>query len=382
MPSVCYNERMKKEEIEKNMEKQPWEGDLARPLLQWYGRHKRVLPWREDPSPYHVWLSEIMLQQTRVEAVKGYYRRFLEVLPDIAALAGAKEEEYLKLWEGLGYYSRVQNLHKAAVMIMEEYGGQMPAEAKELSRLPGVGDYTCAAIASIAFGHRIPAVDGNFLRIFARLTAFGESIKTGSGKKAAFDFFQRAMEALPKKSRLCGDFNQALMDLGAMVCLPAGRPLCTECPLAEFCQARALDQTENFPKKEEKKPRKKQERTVFIIKAGSRIALGKRPKKGLLAGLYEFPNTLGYLSKEEGLDFVKSHGLLPLGIQPLKGGRHIFTHMEWHMKGYAVEVLPPLEEEKEWEFVQEEAVFLEKAIPSAFGVFLKALGQRKGPAPL
>ena len=198
---------------------------LAVLLLDWYDKEGRTLPWRTDPSPYHVWISEIMLQQTRVEAVKGYYERFLRALPDIASLAEAPEDLYLKLWEGLGYYSRVRNLHKAACVIMEEHGGCMPETAAELRKLPGIGPYTSAAIASIAFGERIPAIDGNLLRVFARMTAWQENIKTPASASRAGDYFSGIMPADRP-----GDFNQALMDLGAMICLPGGLPRCEECP--------------------------------------------------------------------------------------------------------------------------------------------------------
>jgi A/G-specific adenine glycosylase len=201
-------------------------GDIAEPLLIWYDENRRILPWREDPTPYHVWLSEIMLQQTRVEAVRGYYDRFLAALPDIKTLAAAPEDQYLKLWEGLGYYSRVRNLHRAAITLMEDYDGEMPADYDELRSLPGIGPYTAAAIASIAFGKPEPAIDGNLLRVFARLTCYEPNILTPAANREARAFFLQTMD----KARP-GAFNQALMDLGALICLPNSAPSCGSCPL-------------------------------------------------------------------------------------------------------------------------------------------------------
>jgi len=306
----------------------------AERLLSWYDENRRILPWREDPAPYHVWLSEIMLQQTRVEAVKRYYARFLDTLPDIASLAAAPEDVYLKLWEGLGYYSRVRNLHKGAVVIAEKYGGKMPETAAELIGIPGIGPYTAAAIASIAFGERIPAVDGNLLRVFARLTAYAEDIKSDAAKKAAAAYYQEAMDAAADDRP--GDLNQALMDLGATVCLPNTAPLCDVCPLKEDCLAHRTGRETAFPAIQKHKPRKVEELTVFLIHDAERIALRKRPSKGLLAGLYEFPNTNGHLSEQEALDFIRSIGFSPLRIRRLTDARHIFTHKEWHMTGYEI----------------------------------------------
>ena len=348
-------------------------------LLRWYDVNRRVLPWREDPAPYHVWLSEIMLQQTRVEAVKGYYDRFLKVLPDIRSLAAADEDTYLKLWEGLGYYSRVRNLHKGAVTVMEEYGGEMPRTSAELIRIPGIGPYTAAAIASIAFGECIPAIDGNLLRVFARLTRYEEDIKTEAAKKAAYEFYLAAMTKLlqldeaaetakaaaakeaastwrpsekegksnddsgadtlcheQKGRNIPGDVNQALMDLGATVCLPNAKPLCSECPFAGCCEAHAAGRETEYPLRQEKKERKQEKLTVFLIHDAEKIALRKRPAKGLLAGLYEFPNTPGHLSEKEALQYVQKIGFPPLRIKKLPEAKHIFTHKEWHMTGYEI----------------------------------------------
>ena len=313
-------------------------------LLAWYDRERRVLPWREDPSPYHVWLSEIMLQQTRVEAVKGYYARFLDALPDIASLAAAEEDVYLKLWEGLGYYSRVRNLHKAAVQVMEEYGGEMPRSAEELIKLAGIGPYTAAAIASIAFGEPAPAVDGNLLRVFARMTAYGEDSRSEAAKRAAGEYFLPMMVVERPGRNVPGDLNQALMDLGATVCVPNGAPLCGECPWSEWCEAHARGEELSYPVIPAKKSRSVQELTVFLIRDDERIALRKRPARGLLAGLYEYPNAEGHLDAVEAEKFVRQLGFAPIRIRSLPPAKHIFTHKEWHMIGYEVradELTPP-----------------------------------------
>lgn len=305
--------------------------DFSIHLLRWYDIHRRSLPWREDPTPYHVWISEIMLQQTRVEAVKDYYRRFLQTLPDIASLAEAPEDLYMKCWEGLGYYSRVRNLHKGAVQIMEEFHGVMPDNSQELLKIAGIGPYTAAAIASIAFGERIPAVDGNLLRIFARLTEYGSNIKTDAARKTASSWFLNHMP-----SRRAGDFNQALMDLGAMICIPNGTPLCGQCPLSTCCHAFYHETVPVYPMAAPKKERTVESRTVFLIHDDMKIAIRKRPSRGLLAGLYEFPNTEGYLLEKEALQYVQSLGFSPLRIKRLPEAKHIFTHKEWHMIGYEI----------------------------------------------
>ncbi len=340
-------------------------------LLSWYGENRRILPWREDPAPYHVWISEIMLQQTRVEAVKGYYERFLESLPDIASLAAADEDTYLKLWEGLGYYSRVRNLHKAAVVLMEDYGGQMPAGAADLVKLPGIGPYTAAAISSIAFGEPVPAIDGNLLRVFARLTCYEDSILTPQARKDAAAYFTPRISAAhftprielatdtatPKitaktdtpttatanSSGTCsqtlmdpGAYNQALMDLGATVCLPNAAPLCGQCPLADYCRAHAEGRETDFPNRPAKAKRTIEDMTVFLIRFKGGILLRKRPDTGLLASLYEFPNVPGHLKKADALHVVEEMGFGPLRIRRLPAAKHIFTHKEWHMTAWEV----------------------------------------------
>lgn len=304
---------------------------LSRQLLAWYDQNRRQLPWRDDPSPYHVWLSEIMLQQTRVSAVREYYTRFLSALPTIESLAKADEDLYLKLWEGLGYYSRVRNLHKAAVEIMMDYEGQMPGTSKELQKLSGIGPYTSAAIASICFDERIPAIDGNLLRVFSRMTEYEENIKSDPARKAATEYY---LSIFPENR--CGDMNQALMDLGATVCTPAGQPSCGKCPWAEHCLAHASGREQELPVIPAKKKRQVEHKTVFLIYYAQKLALRKRSEEGLLAGLYEFPNAEGKLSRQEALEHVKSLGFSAVRMKKLPAAKHIFSHREWHMTGWEV----------------------------------------------
>ena len=254
--------------------------NISPALLEWFYKNRRSLPFREDPTPYHVWLSEVMLQQTRVSAVLPYYYRFLEELPDIPALAACEEEKLHKLWEGLGYYSRVRNLQKAAKLVCAQYGGQLPADYAALRALPGIGEYTAGAIASISFGLAVPAVDGNVLRVFSRLYNDPGVITEPTVKKA---FTARVMEHQPPEK--AGDYNQALMELGALVCVPNGAPLCGQCPLAEVCLARAAGTTAQLPQKAKPKPRKIVPVTLALVESPAGFLVQQRPEKGLLAGL-------------------------------------------------------------------------------------------------
>ena len=308
---------------------------MTEPVLSWYRASARMLPWREDPTPYHIWVSEIMLQQTRIEAVKGYYARFLSKLPDVSALASADEETYLKLWEGLGYYNRVRNMHKAAVALSEEMGGRMPETYEELKKLPGIGDYTAAAIASIAFGECVPCVDGNVLRVTKRVEGSREDIAKDAVRKATREDLLALMEAeLPEGA--AGDFNQGMMEIGEVLCLPNGKPLCEKCPLAERCETCKEGNWEEIPVKSAAKARRIEERTIFLLQAGEKTALAKRAGKGLLAGLWELPGTEGALSKEEALAWLGDHGIEALEIQRVPDAKHIFSHVEWRMRGYLV----------------------------------------------
>ena len=310
------------------MEKLP-EG-LAKALLPWYDAHGRDLPWRRDVTPYRVWVSEIMLQQTRIEAARGYFLRFMAALPTVRDLAAAEEQTVLKLWEGLGYYSRARNLHKAAKLVVERYGGELPADGKALRALPGIGDYTAGAVASIAFGLPEPAVDGNVLRLCARLTRCPDSVGDPKVKSG----FREALRALYPPDR-CGAFTSALMELGETVCLP-GTPECGVCPLAAVCAGGRTGHPEDWPVMEEKRPRKIQLKTVFLLEHAGRIALVQRLERGLLAGLWEFPNVEGELDETAALRQADGWGCAPEAVESCGRARHIFTHLEWHMVGWRV----------------------------------------------
>jgi len=301
-------------------------------LLHWYERNARILRWREEPKPYYVWVSEIMLQQTRVEAVKGYFDRFLSELPDIKALAGAEEEKLLKLWEGLGYYNRVRNMQKAARIIMEEYHGELPADYEALKKLPGIGSYTAGAIASIAFGLPEPSVDGNVLRVLKRISASFDDITKEKVKK---ELEEDVRQIMPKERP--GDFNQSLMELGATVCLPNGKPLCEQCPVVHLCKAFHQGVELQIPVKPPKKERRVEERTVFVIKqecnTALEIVLHRRPDTGLLSGMWELPNQEGHLTEQE----VRK--LFPEAeLKRLPDGKHIFSHVEWRMWCYEIKL--------------------------------------------
>ena len=340
----------------------------AKPLIRWYDEGRRILPWREDATPYHVWVSEIMLQQTRVEAVKPYYDRFMKALPDIAALAGAEEEELLKLWEGLGYYNRVRNLKKAAQIVMEKYDGRMPGEYEKLIELPGIGSYTAGAVSSIAYGRRVPAVDGNVLRVLSRLRGDDRDISKPQVRSEIEEELQLTM---PKDRP--GDFNQALMELGAMVCVPTGMPHCTKCPWEKLCIAHLNGRELEFPYKTPKKPRTIEEKTVLIIRDETKAALIQRPKKGLLAGMYEFPCLEGHLTRRQVIAYLKKEGLSVLRIEPLEESRHIFTHKEWHMIGYAVKVdeLAKKSSQGSMIFAEPDEIKDKYPIPSAYRVYVQ-----------
>lgn len=343
-------------------------GDIPKPLLKWYDTNRRILPWREEPTPYRVWVSEIMLQQTRVEAVKPYFERFMKALPDIKSLSEVEEDVLLKLWEGLGYYNRARNLKAAAIQIMTEYGGEMPASAEELLKLKGIGSYTAGAIASIAFGIPVPAVDGNVLRVIARLFMRTDDIAQPKVKKS---LEEELLTAMPKRA---GDFNQAMMEIGAMVCIPNGSPHCEACPLSHICAAYHAGRQSEFPVKSAKKGRTIEEKTVFILQDEEKTALHKRPDKGLLAGLYEFPNTEGHLSPEEVTAFFKKRGMPIVRVVRLTDAVHVFSHKEWHMWGYQVRVdelsdRTQAVKKEQWIFERSEEVQKKYAIPSAFAAY-------------
>ena len=329
-------------------------------LLPWYDGHKRDLPWRKDRQPYHIWLSEIMLQQTRVEAVKGYYARFLDALPTIEALADADDELLHKLWEGLGYYSRVRNLKKAAQVIMDKYDGLFPKEYADILALPGVGPYTAGAICSIAYDQPTPAVDGNVLRVVSRLMTDDTPIGQPAYQSAVR---QGLAEIYPLQA---GAFTQALMELGATLCGPNWAPRCGECPCREFCRGAVTGTAEQYPVKAAKKQRRIEDRTVFILSCDGKYALEKRPKKGLLAGLWQFPNSEGKLEFSAALAQVEDMGLIPREIYRQVERKHIFTHIQWEMSGIYLEVASP---GGDFEWFTAEQINGEIALPTAFRQF-------------
>ena len=305
---------------------------IVAPLLAWYHAHERAFPWRCDPTPYRVWVSEIMLQQTRIEAALPYFERFMQALPTVRDLAEASEDVLLKLWEGLGYYSRVRNLQKAAQVIMNEYGGAVPSEYRELIKLPGIGEYTAGAIASIAFGKSEPAVDGNVLRVMARLTNDDRDVMQTVPRRELSELTRSLVPAEDPAG-----FNQGLMELGETVCLPNTMPKCDECPIREFCAVAGTKRAGELPTRAAPKPRRVENRTVYAVITAEekpRVLIHKRPSKGLLSGLWELPNTL------EGEEFSVLSLLTVKEKTDLGEGVHVFSHVEWRMNGECLRVAP------------------------------------------
>lgn len=348
--------------------------EIVQPIVSWYRENKRQLAWRENVSAYRVWVSEIMLQQTRVEAVKPFYDRFLKELPTVKDLAEAEEDKLLKLWEGLGYYNRVRNMQKAAVQVMEEFHGEFPKTYEEVLSLSGIGNYTAGAICSFAYGIPKPAVDGNVLRVISRVIASGEDIM----KPAVRTKIEYMLDGvIPKDS--ASDFNQGLIELGALICTPKGMAKCEKCPLGSVCQAKKENKVEELPVKAKTKERRIENRTVFVFRDGENIAIRKRKSKGLLAGLYEFPNEEGHFTEDEVISYSKTKGLYPMRIKKLGEAKHVFSHVEWHMTGYAVHV-DELEKscEKDMLFIHPEEIQKEYPIPSAFEYYTNQVNIKLG----
>ena len=339
---------------------------IVKPLLAWYAENKRTLPWRDKGNPYYTWVSEIMLQQTRVEAVKPYFERFIRELPNIRALADCPQDRLFKLWEGLGYYTRVANLKTAACQVVDNFAGELPHTQEELLTLQGIGEYTAGAIASIAFGQPVPAVDGNVLRVVARLKEITDDIRQPKSKRLVRETLQ---EILPPGQ--AGDFNQSLMELGALVCMPKKQAKCIECPLEKFCRSRQDGIWEELPIKAAPKERPIENRTILLIQDGEATALRKRPPKGLLAGLYEPFNEQGVMDRDQALAFVRERGLEPLFIEELGEARHVFTHVVWQMIGYRIRVAA-LEDSKDPSlfFMPRNRVQKDIAVPSAFRAYV------------
>lgn len=302
-------------------------------LVEWYKINARDLPWRRTRDPYAIWISEIMLQQTRVAAVIPYYERFMAELPDVKALASVFDDRLHKLWEGLGYYSRTRNLKLAAVLLVEQYGGKLPGTYEELLKLPGIGEYTAGAIASIAFGEAVPSVDGNVLRVYARLFADARDMRDAAVRKSVRAFFLPLMKHTDPTL-----FNAALMELGATVCLPNGAPKCELCPIAEDCEALRQNRTGKLPVLAKKSARRVVQKTVFALTMNG-LPLGyRREEKGLLAGLWQLPDTAGWLSDAEAAAWMGERGILPVGELRFFERKHIFTHIEWHMRVCSAQV--------------------------------------------
>lgn len=336
-------------------------------IIDWYKAAKRELPWRVNASPYHVWLSETMLQQTRIEAVIPYYERFIKELPTVSSLAAVDDEKLMKLWEGLGYYSRARNLKKAAQTIIASYNGELPETAGELRKLPGIGEYTAGAIASIAFGQPEPAVDGNVLRVVMRLTACDDDIMQAKVKKDV----KQLLQSVYPSGKAASDLTQGIMELGEVVCIPNGEPKCNVCPLNSVCRAHLTNRTARYPVKSAKKQRRSEELTVFMLFCGEKIALRRRGDSGLLAGMWEFPNCEGVMSADEAEAYLTQSGvLLASRCKPCGKAKHIFTHIEWHMNGlYAwCEAENP---QFEWKTAEE--ILSDCALPSAFRFYRKLL---------
>ena len=333
--------------------------DMIAPLGAWFSKNRKALPWRETGDPYAIWLSEIMLQQTRIEAVIPYYHRFMATLPNVHALAECPDDLLMKLWEGLGYYSRARNLKRAAIMIEEQYQGKLPKTAAELRKLPGIGDYTAGAIASIAFGEAEPAVDGNVLRVMSRLCGFDDDIMQLSTKRRVTD----ALRAIYPSGNNATILTEALMELGETLCIPNGRPKCEECPLRTRCVAHQTDRTDELPRKSAKKARKDLKYTVFVLVCDGKIALRRRPSDGLLADMWEFPNIEGHLSPDEAINACYTWQTEPLECTPIGESTHIFTHLNWNMIGYHVSCSYPSEA---FVWVSPEELTDTYALPTAF----------------
>lgn len=340
--------------------------EAVEPVIQWYRENHRDLPWRNTRDPYRIWVSEIMLQQTRVEAVKRYYERFLSELPTVKELAEVPEDRLMKLWEGLGYYNRAQNMQKAARQVMEEYQGEFPHTYDTIRSLAGIGNYTAGAVSSFAFGIPKPAVDGNVLRVLSRILASEEDIM----KACVRSWMERAVEeVIPEQN--ASDFNQGLIELGALICVPNGDPRCRECPAAGLCLAREKGIQTRLPVKAKAKARRIEKRTVLIFRDARGVAIRKRPSRGLLAGLYELPNVEGHLTGRQAADYGKSIGLMPVRVRKLEEAKHIFSHVEWHMIGYEM-LVDELEKScgAEMIFAKKEELETVYSIPSAFESYM------------
>ncbi len=328
------------------------------PLLIWHSENRRSLPWRMTRDPYAIWISEVMLQQTRIEAVIPYYQRFMAAFPDVFALAEADDDRLMKLWQGLGYYSRARNLKKAAAAIVTEHGGRFPEEAEALRKLPGIGDYTAGAISSLAFGQPSPAVDGNVMRVVMRYLACPDDVMLPATKKEVTGL----LAAIYPSGDGAAALTEGLMELGELICLPNGAPQCEECPLRLLCRGYEEGDPTKYPTRSEKKPRRIEEKTVLLLRCGEKYAICRRPDKGLLAGLWELPSLPGKMEAEA----VKKQ-FAGAEVTPLRDAKHIFTHIEWHMTGYEV-ALPREADGYTWATYEE--IQERYAIPTAYRAYV------------
>ena len=346
---------------------------IVEPVLTWYAECKRDLPWRKNRDAYSIWVSEIMLQQTRVEAVIGYYLRFMKELPDVSALAGCPEDKLMKLWEGLGYYNRVRNLQEAARTVCRDYNGRLPGTSKELLNLKGIGSYTARAIASQAYDEPVAAVDGNVLRVVTRLTRDNTDIMKSGFRKQVEETLDGVLCGVS-----AGEFNQAMMELGAIVCVPNGEPHCVDCPVKTWCQGFRTGDVLAFPVKKALQQRKVKRLTVLLLQNGNRVLIQKRKNSGLLAGLYEFPNEEEWLSEKEVLESLKEKGFAPLRIQSAGEAKHIFSHVEWHMKGYEIRLDETQPVDEKLLFATKEELEDTYSVPAAFEFFKSRLSVKSG----
>lgn len=339
--------------------------EITKPLVNWFQKEKRDLPWRHTSDSYKIWISEIMLQQTRVEAVKGYYERFLQALPTLEDLAKVKEDELLKLWEGLGYYSRAKNLKKCAELLIQNNLKELPHDYIELMKLPGIGPYAAGSIGSIAYQLKTPAIDGNVLRVMTRLHEDDRDILNSKVRK---DYFEKLQKIMPDNTR---DFTESLMELGALICLPNGVPLCEKCPISFYCQSYKNQTIHKYPVKKKEVKRKIEEKTILILEYNGLYAIQKRPSKGLLASMYEFLNISSNLQESEVKKWLEDKKITDYQIEDFGSAKHIFSHIEWHMKGYRIKCLSKNNLDLIWASKEE----LEKkySIPNAYIKYLNKI---------
>lgn len=344
--------------------------EIINPLLYWYQKNKRELPWRRDKDPYHVWISEIMLQQTRIEAVISYYQRFMKEIPTISDLASIHEDRLLKLWEGLGYYTRAKNLKKTAMIIQEQYQGEFPNTFKEILSLPGIGEYTASAIGSISFSLKEATVDGNVLRVYMRIHNSYENVDDVKVRKRVRENLQTI---LPHNS---GDFNQAMMELGEVICLPNGMPKCEMCPLSKYCKSYHEKTYMKIPVKNKKKKKKLEHYTILLLTYQNQIAIEKRKNKSLLSGLYQFPNIEGHYNISHIKQYLEEHKIKYKNVQKKVKYTHIFTHKKWDMNSYQIEVISKYNlNHYKWVTLEELDRFY--SLPTAFQPFRKVLGKKE-----